>query len=88
MDKLIKVLQIIYYIIWIPLGLLLVAFIIYMMVANPLGRIMGGGMGGPGGGFGGPPGGGGSNFPSEEMMKEFMQKGGLPQGGNKSEQQR
>jgi len=38
MDNFIKVLQIIYYIIFIPLGILLIAGIIFLLLANPLGR--------------------------------------------------
>lgn len=54
MDSFITVLQIIYYIIFIPLGVLLIAGIIFLLVANPLGRFNQG--------FGGPPDGG--NFGS------------------------
>jgi len=50
MDNFIKILQIIYYIIFIPLGILLIAGIIFLLLANPLGRFNQG--------FGGPPGGG------------------------------
>lgn len=49
-----SVLQIIFYLIWTPLGLFLFALIIFLIVANPLERL---GQGGPGGfGQGGPPG--------------------------------
>ena len=47
-----SVLQIIYYLIWVPLGLLLIAGILFMIVANPLAKL--GQFGGPPGGFGGP----------------------------------
>lgn len=58
MDKFIQVLQIIYYLVFIPLGIILIAGIIFLVVANPLGKL---GQFGPGGDpFGGP---GGFNEP-------------------------
>lgn len=91
MDKFIKVLQVIYYIIFIPLGILLVAFIIYLVVSNPLGKLMGGGFGGPGGGFGGGQPGGGfgqqGGFPTEEMIEQFKRQGDSSQGGNQQPSQ-
>lgn len=62
MDSLNKILSIIFYLIWIPLGLVLLAGIIFVIVANPLGQIMGM-LGGSGG------------LPSEDMMKQFQQQG-------------
>ncbi len=80
MDRLIKFLQVIYYFIWIPLGLLLIAGIVFLIVANPLAKL--GEFGGPGGGFpGGAPGQGGSGggaggFPSQEQIEQFQRQGG------------
>lgn len=61
-----SVLQLIYYLIWIPLGILLIAGIIFLIVANPIGSLLeslpfggppgGGGFGPGGGGQFGPPG--------------------------------
>lgn len=61
MEKLNRVLATIYYLIWIPVGLLVMAGMIFLIVANPVGRFLesmqfGPGGGGPGGG-GGPSGG-------------------------------
>lgn len=75
MDNFIKVLQIIYYLIFIPLGVLLIAVIIYLVISNPLSQLSRGGGPPAGAGFGGPGGGGSPAFPSEEMMKQFMQQG-------------
>lgn len=66
------------------MGLLLIAGIIFLIVANPLAKLseFGGPPGGGSGGFGqqgpAPDGEGQGGGPSEEMMKEFMQKGGPP----------
>lgn len=54
MEKFIQVLSVIFYLIWIPLGLVLLAAILFMMMANPFGRMMGSA---PGGSPFGPPGG-------------------------------
>ncbi len=83
MDRLIKFLQVIYYLIWIPVGILLLAGIIFLIVANPLSGLTEAlkGLGGAGGGFPSiPPAGGSGGFPSEEMMKQFMERGGPPGG--------
>lgn len=75
-----SVLQIIFYLIWVPLGLFIFALIIFLIVADPLEKLgslgSGSSFGGPGG-FG-PPGGG---FPSQEQMQQFQQQGGAPGGG-------
>ena len=71
MEKLRQTLAVIFYLIWIPLGLLLIAGIIFLIVANPLAGLMSGGpsagsefeqFGTPGGGF----------QPTEEMMRQFI----------------
>lgn len=63
MEKVIQVLSLIFYFIWIPLGLVLLAAVLYMMMANPFGRMMGAG---PGGGPYGPPGGYGQGPPMRQ----------------------
>lgn len=75
MDKLRQTLAVIFYLIWIPLGLLLIAGIIFLAVANPLagimeliGREVPGGGATERGGF----------EPTEEMIQQFMQQGGPP----------
>ena len=79
MEKLRQTLAVIFYLIWIPLGLLLVAGAIFMIVANPFAGMMEMMSAGPPGGFG-PPSFGEEDggFPSEEMMKQFMEEGGPP----------
>jgi len=72
-----SVLQLIFYLIWIPLGFLLFAVIVFLIISNPLSKLSPGGFGGPGGSpssFDPPD--GGSGFPSEDMMKQYMQEGG------------
>ena len=80
-----SILQIIYYCIWIPLGILLFILAIYLMVNNPLKALGGFGAGGPGGGgpgsFGSPGGGfgegaSGGGMPSKEMIEQYMKQGG------------
>lgn len=39
MDNFLKLLQTIYYLIWIPLGILLIAGIIFMIIANPFAKL-------------------------------------------------
>jgi len=78
MEKFRHILAVIFYLIWIPLGVLLLAGIIFMIMANPFAGMMGMMSGGPGG-FDQSSSGG---FPSEEMMKKFMQEGGQPPGGS------
>lgn len=67
MDNLQKILSVIFYLIWILLGLLLFAGIIFIIVANPIGSLLEsspfGAGGGPGGGQFGPPEGGQSQGP-------------------------
>lgn len=85
MDKLIKALQLIHYLIWIPLGILLLAVIVFLLVANPFAGVMDV-LGGAGGGLPaglsgdsfGPP--GGQGFPSEEMIRQFLEQQGSPEG--------
>lgn len=78
-EKLNQILSTIFYLIWIPLGIFLIAGIIFLVVANPLGQLgqllQGGG---PGGGFpgGGPGQGGRDNFPSQEQIEQFQKQGG------------
>lgn len=74
-----NVLQLIFYLIWIPLGILLFVVVIFLIFNNPL-KSLGGGMGGPGE-FGQQEQGG----PSEEMIKQYMQRGGgqQPSGSQK-----
>jgi len=78
-EKLRQILAVIFYLIWIPLGLLLIAGIIFLVVANPLAGLM---SGGPSAGSGfeqsGTPGGGFQ--PTEEMIRQFMEQGGSPDG--------
>jgi len=68
-----SVLQVIYYLIWIPVGILLLAGVIFLIVANPLEKL---GQFGPGGdAFGGPP---DRRFGPDQ---ESNQSGGSPDGG-------
>lgn len=79
MEKVNQVLAFVFYLVWIPLGLVLIAFIIYLIVANPLG-MMTQGFGGPGGGgYGGPPSfnDGGGDF--DQRDGDFGQRGPGPQ---------
>ena len=71
-----NVLQLIFYLIWIPLGFLLFVIIIFLIISNPLSKLSPGGFGGSGGSQSsfGPPS-GDSGFPSEDMMKQYMQQG-------------
>lgn len=77
MDKLRQTLEVIFYLIWIPLGILLLAGIIYLIAANPFAGMMelmsgGGGLPlAPSGDSFGPPGGQGS--PSEEQIRQFIE---------------
>ena len=73
MDGFIKVAQVVFYVIWIPLGILLIALTIFLLVSNPLGQLSKM-MGPPQGNFGNQGGSSGA-FPSEEMLKQFMQQG-------------
>ena len=71
-----NVLQLIFYLIWIPLGFLLFAVIIFLIINNPLSKLSPGGFGGSGGSpssFG--PADRGSGYQSEDMMKQYMQQG-------------
>lgn len=72
MEKLIQVLATIFYLVWIPLGLLLLAGIVFLIVANPLAGIMdllGGGIPSEGG-----------FQPTEEMIQQFLQQGSPSEG--------
>ncbi|MAG60067.1 hypothetical protein CMO96_04740 [Candidatus Woesebacteria bacterium] len=72
MNTLKNLLAIIFFLIWIPIGVLLLAGIIFLITANPLAGMMEGMqmMGGMGGDIPS----GGQDFPSEEMLKQFMQQ--------------
>ncbi len=79
MDNLNKILATIFYLIWIPLGILLIAGIVFLIVANPIGSFLENlPFGGPSGsgGFGQP----GGGFPSPEEIQQFQQQGGPPSG--------
>jgi len=76
-EKLNQTLSAIFYLIWIPLGLLILAGIVFLAVVNPFAGIMqmmGGGSSAesgtdPGGGF----------QPTEEMIRQFMEQGQIPE---------
>lgn len=63
-ENLNKAMQLIFYIVWILLGILLFGVIIYLVAANPMAKL---------GQVGGGPGG---DFPSQEMMRQYTQQGG------------
>lgn len=81
MEKLNQVLSIIFYLIWIPLGILLIAGIVFLIVANPIGSLLESlPPGAAGGGGFAPPSGG---FPTQEQIQQFQQfqqQGPLPTG--------
>ena len=78
MEKLNQVLSLIFYLIWIPLGILLIAGVVFLIVANPLAGIQQA-LGSLQGGFGqSAPAGG---FPSQEMIRQFMEQGRPPADG-------
>ena len=79
MEKLRQTLSVIFYLIWIPLGLLLIAGAIFMIVARPFTGMMEGMQ--MMSQFGPPPGAESGGFePSEEMMKQFIPNVGEEQG--------
>ncbi len=71
MEKINQVLSFIFYLIWIPLGLVLLAAVLYMLMANPFGRMMGSF---PGGGPGGQP----SGFNPRPPGGQDSPPGGFP----------
>lgn len=93
MEKVRDVLAIIFFLIWIPLGLFLVGGAIVIIVMNPLTMVQDmfsnsfKAMGGPGIGEmdrfdfrGGDPYDPGAGIPSKETIEQMMQEGGSPPG--------
>lgn len=82
MEKLNQILSTIFYLIWIPLGIFLIAGIIFLIVANPIGSLLQSLPSGvPAGGGFAPPGGG---LPSQEQIQQFQQQGPVPGGTGQS----
>ena len=78
MNGLRQILAVIFYLIWIPLGILILAVIVFLITANPLGGLLellqaggagGGSPGSPASTRGEPAGG----FPSQEQIQQFQQ---------------
>lgn len=68
-----NVLQLLFYLIWIPLGILLFVLVIFLLFNNPFTKMQGG-FGSPPAGYGGNPGG----MQADQMMNQPMQMQGQP----------
>lgn len=80
MNNLREILTVVFYLIWIPLGILILAGIVFLITANPLGGLLelfqaggasGGSPGSPASTRGEPAGG----FPTQEQIQQFQQQG-------------